>query len=96
MMSRSRRTLEVPCTVEIEHSPESLHAYVDLAGVDIGPGDHVTVHGVPPQVSFGERCIVGRRATIVRASAIGRLQAKIQGYLELTELYEVGFSDGRT
>jgi hypothetical protein len=95
MTSRSPRTLEVPCTVEIEHSPESLHAYVDLIGVDIGPGDRVTVQCDPPDVSFGERRIVDCRATVVRASAIGRLQAKIQGYLELTELYEVGFSDGR-
>jgi hypothetical protein len=95
MKNHSARTLEVPCTVEIEHSPESLHAYVDLPDVDIGPGDRVTVHCVPPQVSFGERCIVDCRATVVRASAIGRLHAKIQGYLELTELYEVGFSDGR-
>jgi hypothetical protein len=32
---------------------------------------------------------------VARAGAIGRLAAHVKGYLELTELYEVGFSEGR-
>jgi hypothetical protein len=31
----------------------------------------------------------------VRAGPLDRLWARIEGYLELTELYEVSFSDGR-
>jgi hypothetical protein len=81
--------------VEIEHSPESLHAHVDLKGVDVGPGDSVVVHGAPIYVPFGERRTFDREATVVRATALGRLKARVEGYLELTELYEVGFSEGR-
>ena len=34
------RTVTVPCTVEIEQTPESLHAHVTLdAGFEIEPGD---------------------------------------------------------
>jgi hypothetical protein len=32
---------------------------------------------------------------VVRGSALDRLRARIAGYLEVTELYEVSFSDGR-
>ncbi|MDP2412168.1 MAG: hypothetical protein Q8M26_18035 [Pseudolabrys sp.] len=95
MNVRNERTFEVPCTVEIEHSAESLHAHVELEGVEAGPGDVVTVHGAPTNIPFGERRTFHCRATVTRANALGRLRAKLEGYLELTELYEVGF-DGRT
>jgi hypothetical protein len=95
MKRRSERTLQVPCTVEIEHTPESLHAHVDLQGFDIGPGDRVVVHGAPTLVPFGERRTFDCHATVVRAGPVRRLKARIEGYLELTELYEVGFSEGR-
>ncbi|NWG24374.1 MAG: hypothetical protein HXY30_08175 [Pseudorhodoplanes sp.] len=86
---------EVPCTVEIEHTPESLHAFVELDGVDIGPGDRVIVHGAPTQIPYGERIVTRCSATVIRASLLDRVWARIEGYLELTELYEVGFSGGR-
>jgi hypothetical protein len=36
----TRQTFEAPCTVEIEHSPESLHAHVVIEGdVEMQPGD---------------------------------------------------------
>ena len=95
MKRRSERTLQVPCTVEIEHTPESLHAHVDLKGFDVGPGDRIVVHGAPAYVPFGERKTFDCHATIERAGPIGRLKARFEGYLELTELYEVGFSAGR-
>jgi hypothetical protein len=91
----SARTIEVPCTVEIEHSPESLHAYVELQGIEAGPGDQVIVHDAPTDVAYGERNTFNCRATVVRATALGRLRAKVEGYLELTELYEVSFSGER-
>jgi hypothetical protein len=94
--TRARRTFEVPCTVEIEQTSETLHAHVVLDGdVRIQPGDEVMVHNAPTRVEFGERLVVRRTATVVRGSALDRLRARIEGYLELTELYEVSFSDGR-
>ena len=92
----TRKSFDVPCTVEIEQTSEALHAHVMLDGdVQIRPGDEVLVHDAPSGVAFGERLVVRRTATVVRGSALDRLRARIEGYLELTELYEVSFSDGR-
>lgn len=92
----SRRSFDVPCTVEIEQTSETLHAHVVLDGdVQIRPGDEVRVHDAPTGVAFGERLVVRRTATVVRAGPLDRFLARIEGYLELTELYEVSFSDGR-
>ena len=91
-----RKTFDVPCTVEIEQTPETLHAHVVLDGdIEIKPGDEVTVHDAPTDIKFGERLVVRRTATVVRANPLQRLAARVEGYLELTELYEVSFSDGR-
>ena len=93
---RARQYIEVPCTVEIEQTSETLHAHVTLDGdVEIAPGDAVQVHDAPTGVPFGERLVVRRTATVVRGNPLDRLRARIEGYLELTELYEVSFSDGR-
>jgi hypothetical protein len=46
-------------------------------------------------VGFGERLIVLQPATVFRGGPLDRLRARVEGYLELTELYEVSFSDGR-
>ncbi|WP_372426562.1 hypothetical protein [Salinarimonas chemoclinalis] len=86
-----RRTIEVPCTVEIENTFDSLHAHVDLHGVKVAPGDSVIVHGAPTVVPHGERQVFERRATVVRATIFDRLFAKAEGYAELTDLFEVGF-----
>jgi hypothetical protein len=92
----SPRSFEVPCTVEIEQTSETLHAHVVLDGdIEIRPGDEVRVHDAPSHVAFGERLVVRRTATVVRAGPLERLRARFEGYLELTELYEVSFSDGR-
>ncbi len=94
-MSAFRRTrFDTPCRVEIEHSEEQLCAHVELAGaVAVGPGDRVRVHGAPIRVAFGERRIEERMATVERAGAVGRLWTKFAGHFEMTELYEVSFSD---
>jgi hypothetical protein len=88
-----RGTFEVPCTIDIEQTRDSLHAYVDLDGFDVGPGDEVIVHDAPSGIAFGERAILQRRATVRRASVFQRFWAHVEGYLELTELYEVSFSE---
>lgn len=90
-----RRKVEVPCTVDIEHSFDSLHAYVDLEGIEVGPGDEVTVHGAPTDVGFGQHVVVRRKATVVRAGWLDRMWTRLASRFELTELYEVGFSSWR-
>jgi len=91
-----RRVFEVPCTVEIEQSSETLHAHVMLdCDIRIEPGDEVTVHNPPTRVEFGQRLVVRSTATVVLGNWFDRLLARIKGYLELTELYDVSFSDGR-
>jgi hypothetical protein len=87
--------IDVPCTVDLEQTTESLHAYVEIDGIEIRPGDQIIVHDAPVEVPFGERIVCDRRATIVRAGLFGDMLARLRGYLELTELYEVSFSDGR-
>ncbi|MCC0808399.1 hypothetical protein FPV16_19655 [Methylobacterium sp. W2] len=96
MASFGRRTVEVPCTVEIEQTPETLHAHVTLdAAFEIEPGDEVQVHDAPTSVPYGERLVVRRTATVTRAGILERLWTKFAGHFELTELYEVSFSERR-
>ena len=90
-----RRTLEVPCTIEVEHTPRSLHAHVDLEGVEVGPGDTVLVHDAPSDVGFGETVVRRSRATVVFAGTLQSLWTRLTAFLELTELYEVSFTPRR-
>ena len=87
------RTFEVDCTVDIEHTTESLHAYVTLDGYEVGPGDEVTVKDPPPTPAFGDRVTCRRRAIVRQAGLFGRIWTPIAAYRELTELYEVGFDE---
>ncbi len=94
MIALRRSSFDTPCVVEIEHSDEHLHAHVELAnGVAVGPGDRVLVHGDPIVVGFGERRVERRIATVERAGAVERLWTKFAGHFEMTELYEVSFTD---
>lgn len=90
-----RRTLEVPCTIEVEHTPRSLHAHVDLEGIEVGPGDTVLVHDAPSAVGFGETVFRRSRATVVLAGTLESLWTRLTAFLELTELYEVSFTPRR-
>lgn len=92
----SPRRFDVPCTVEVEHTSDSLHAHVELDGVEVEPGDTVTVHDAPTQVAFGEKIVCRRIATVVRAGPLQRAWTRLASRLELTELYEVSFSHRRT
>lgn len=84
----------IGCTVDIENTSEFLHAHVVLDGYEPGPGDEVIVHDAPSGVPFGERGTFRCRATVIPASGLGYLLSVAAGYLELTELYEVGFDGG--
>ena len=91
MKRQQRGRFEVPCVVEIEQTPESLHAHAILEAVDIRPGDRVLVHGAPSRIAWGERRSLACTATITRAGLIRRLWTQLTALVELTELYEVGF-----
>ena len=90
----SKTAEEVPCTVEVSHRFESLHAHVRFNnGAIIYPGDEVLVHGKPVLAAYGELIIEDRTATITRASRLERLWTRLTGDLGFMELCEFSFSD---
>jgi flagellar basal body rod protein FlgF len=92
----TRESFDIPCTIEVEHSFDSLHAHVELDGdIKIYPGDEVLVHGEPIVVPYGEKQTIRRNATVTRASAIERAWTRATGDLEFMELCEFSFSSGR-
>lgn len=94
MLSRFKTRLTVPCTVEVSHTFESLHAHVVLPeGIDAEPGDAIIVHGRPIQVPYGETASIAREATIVRATWPERIWTRLTGDLEFMELCEFSFSE---
>ncbi|MEM6625033.1 MAG: hypothetical protein AAF674_22680 [Pseudomonadota bacterium] len=83
-----------PCTIEISHKFESLHAHVRFNnGAVIYPGDEVKVHGPELMAPFGEVVSEDRNATIIRASKLERLWTRLTGDLEVMELCEFSFSE---
>ena len=90
----TRRTELAPCTVEISHKFESLHAHVRFNnGTTVYPGDSVIVQGPEIMAPFGELVREDRQAVITRASAIERLWTRLTGDLEVMELCEFSFSE---
>ena len=85
------RRFDVPCTVEIERTADSFHAYAVPEGVELRPGDRVVVHGAPGHVAFGERMLFETRATVLRAGPLRRAWTQFVAIAELAELYHVGF-----
>jgi hypothetical protein len=92
LFTRSRE--EVPCTVEVSHRFESLHAHVRLEnGAVVHPGDEVLDHGTPVMAAYGEVVTEQRTATITRASRLERAWTRLTGDLEFMELCEFSFSE---
>jgi uncharacterized Zn finger protein len=90
----ARKAEKVPCTVEVSHRFESLHAHVRFNnGAVVHPGDEVLVHGAPVIAAYGELIIEERTATITRANALERLWTRLTGDFEFMELCEFSFSD---
>lgn len=90
----SRTTEQAPCTVEVSHRFESLHAHVRFDnGAVLHPGDEVLVHGTPVVAPYGELVIEHRMATITRAHRLERLWTRLTGDLEFMELCEFSFSE---
>lgn len=92
IFSRSKET--VPCTVEVSHRFESLHAHVRFDnGAVVHPGDEVLVHGAPILAAYGEVIVERRTATITRATPIERWWTRVTGDLGFMELCEFSFSE---
>jgi len=90
----TRTKEQVPCTVEVSHRFESLHAHVRFDnGAVVHPGDEVLVHGKPVIAAFGEVISEQRLATITRASALERLWTRMTGDFGFMELCEFSFSE---
>lgn len=86
-----------PCTVEVSHKFESLHAHVRFDnGAVINPGDEVLVKGPPVMAPYGEVVVEQREARITRASTIERLWTRMTGDFEFMELCEFSFSEEAT
>ncbi len=83
--------IEIDCAMDIEQTGRSFHAHAIPIGVDLRPGDVVTLHGAPSSVDFGQ-CLSGTcRATIQRANILTRFWTRFTSVFALTHLYEVGF-----
>lgn len=90
----TRETEHAPCTVEVSHKFESLHAHVRFNnGAVIYPGDEVQVHGPEIMAPYGEVVRENRDATILRASGLERLWTRLTGDFEVMELCEFSFSE---
>ena len=90
----TRSAERVPCTVEVSHRFESLHAHVRFNnGAVVHPGDEVLVHGAPILAAYGELIIEDRQATITRASLLERLWIRATGDFGFMELCEFSFSE---
>ena len=93
----TRTTEEVPCTVEVSHCFDSLHAHLRFDnGAVVHPGDEVLVHGAPVVAAFGQVITEQRTATITRASALKRAWTRLTGDLGFMELCEFSFSEELT
>ncbi len=90
----SKAREQVPCTVEVSHCFDALHAHVRFNnGAVIHPGDEVLVHGAPVLAAYGEVIIEDRMATITRATWAERQWTKLTGNFEFLELCEFSFSE---
>ncbi len=89
-----RKNEMTPCTIEVSHTFESLHAHVRFNnGAIVHPGDEVIVHGEPVMAPYGKVVIEDRTATIKRAFWLERLWTKLVGDLEFMEICEFSFSE---
>lgn len=91
----SRTSFEVPCTIRVVNTFESLEAHVELPDdVTVEPGDEVQVLGEPISVPFGETLTIQRMASVTRAGMVERAWTRLTGDLEFMELCEFSFSSG--
>lgn len=86
-----------PCTVEVSHKFDSLHAHVRFDnGAVVYPGDTVLVKGPPVVAPWDTVVTEQREARITRASSVERLWTRLTGDFEFMELCEFSFSEEAT
>ncbi|MEM6932856.1 MAG: hypothetical protein AAF526_04640 [Pseudomonadota bacterium] len=89
-----RTRFDVPCTVEVSHTFDSLHAHVILPdGVFAEAGDEIRVHGEDVRVPYGQVQTFQRIATVSRATWLERTWTRMTGDMEYMELLEFSFSE---
>jgi uncharacterized Zn finger protein len=92
LLTKEKET--APCTVEVSHKFESLHAHVRFDnGAVVHPGDEVVVQGPEIMAPYGEVVTEERTAIIWRASALERAWTRLTGDVEFMELCEFSFSE---
>ncbi|MBL3570610.1 hypothetical protein DSD19_00155 [Rhodovulum sp. BSW8] len=90
----TRRKETAPCTVEVSHKFDSLHAHVRFNnGAVVHPGDEVLVQGPEIMAPYGEVVREDRIAVITRATPLERLWTRLTGDLDFMELCEFSFSE---
>ena len=90
----TREIERAPCTVEISHCFESLHAHVRFNnGAVVYPGDEVQVKGPEIMAPFGQIVCEDREAIIIPASKLEGLWTRLTGEFEVRELCEFSFSE---
>ncbi len=86
-----RRSVTVPCDVDLEATQAHFHAHVSLVGVAPNEGDAVVVHGMPSRLQPNEVRAFRTTATVHQASWPRRAWERVVGRTSITELYDVGF-----
>ena len=81
----------VTCTVDLEATQEHFHAHVDLGDVHVGPGDEVTVRGLPSRIAHGEKRVFSAHADVAHAGMLRRAWTMLTGRFGFQDLYDVGF-----
>ena len=89
------RDVRVPCTVEIEHTVGSFHAHVELDGDMWSSPATRSCPRCPHDAPSASASSSARNATVTRAGAIERIVDADRANFELTELYDVSFTEGR-
>jgi hypothetical protein len=86
-----RRTVTVPCQLDLAATEETFHAHVSLEGIEVNEGDAVLVHQAPSRIRPRRRRRWRSTATVQQASWPRRLLVRVLGTSGITDLYEVGF-----
>ena len=86
-----RRSMVVPCELDLEATQEHFHAHAVLEGTEVNEGDEVLLHHAPDRIPLGEVRRVSTSATVTHVSYPRRMLARVLGTSGITELYDVGF-----
>jgi hypothetical protein len=90
-----RQQFRTRAVLDLEHTADSLHAYVSIDGVELGPGDEVLLIDADSTLRFGERRRRTAIAIVTRAGWLRRQWFKAASIMQLTSLYDISFSDRR-